>query len=84
MSITCKNYGASRVIISSVLPRTNSRCQSRREELNKLIIDLCAIHGFVFMDNWNMTSQHLRNDGVHLNDCGDSQLSFNLLWYLNA
>ena len=82
--ITCKNHGATNVIISSVLPRSNSRCQSRREELNRLLVDLCVVHNFVYMDNWNMSVQHLRSDGVHLNKFGDDVLLFNLLWYLNA
>ena len=82
--ITCKNLGATNVILSSVLPRSNPKCHAKRDELNRLLSDLCDVHSFVFMDNWNMSFQHLKHDGVHLNKSGDNQLLFNLLWYLNA
>ena len=80
--ITCKRHGASKIVISSVLPR--SMHESKRAELNRLLYDLCVIHNFVFMDNWNMSLKHISPDGVHLNKSGDQQLLFNLLWYLNA
>ena len=88
-AIKCKNHGANNVIISSVLPRADPKTgfpkfQTKRDELNQLLFDLCAIHKFVYMDNWNMSCQHLSHDGVHLNSFGDDQLLFNLLWYLNA
>ena len=83
-AITCKNHGASKVIIGSVLPREDFYCQLRRKELNDLLKDLCYIGNFTYMDNWNMSLQHVSYDGVHLNSRGDKQLLFNLLWYLNA
>lgn len=82
-ALTCKNHGATNIIISSVLPREDPTCHSKRDELNQLLFDLCVIHNFVYMDNWNMSSRHICRDGVHLNSSGDSQLLFNLLWYLN-
>ena len=82
--ILCKNHGASKVIISSVLPRQDSYCQARREQLNKVLIDLCHLHNFVYMDNWNISSCNLQSDGVHLNVSGSDQLEFNFLWYLNS
>ena len=81
-ALTCKRHGAQNIVISSVLPR--STCEQKRVELNKILMDLCDIHNFVFMDNWNMSLQHVSYDGVHLNRRGDKQLLFNLLWYLNA
>ena len=82
--IVCKNYGATDIIISSVLPRSNAKCHPQREQLNHLLRDLCVIHNFTYMDNWNMCQNHLSYDGVHLNKLGDNQLLFNLLWYLNV
>ena len=82
--ITCKNYGASNVVISSVLPRADPSTHVKRDELNYLLYNLCSIHNFIYMDNWNMSLQHLKHDGVHLNKSGDNQLLSNLLWYLNA
>ena len=81
-AVTCKRHGARNIIVSSVLPR--STCEPKRVELNRVLSDLCVIHNFIFMDNWNMSLQHVSYDGVHLNNRGDKQLLFNLLWYLNA
>jgi hypothetical protein len=82
--ITCKNHGASKVIIASVLPRTDFHCQIKRVQVNKLLKDLCAIHNFIFMNNGNMSLSHVSYDGVHLNNSGSEQLLSNLLWYLNG
>ena len=82
--ITCKNAGASRVMISSVLPREDFFCQLKRHDLNKLLKDLCGIHNFTFIDNSNMSLHDISYDGVHLNLAGSKRLQSNLLWYLNA
>ena len=83
-AITCRNYGASKVIIASVLPREKYHCQVRRKELNNLLVDMCHLGNFTYMDNWNISpAYHLDHDGVHLNRRGSDQLKFNLLWYLN-
>ena len=81
--ITCKNRGASKVIIGSVLPRSDFYCQIKRAEVNRILKDLCAIHEFVFMNNGNMSLSYVSHDGVHLNSRGSELLLFNLLWYLN-
>ena len=80
-----KRMGATRVLISSVLPRENFYHQTKRHELNKLLRDLCVVHGFIFIDNRNIIlDTHILNDGVHLNSSGTKLLEQNLLSHLNA
>ena len=84
--ITCRNLGATKVIISSVLPRKDRENYNRKgQALNKLLKDLCHLHNFIFMDNDNIfLTHHISFDGLHLNKDGSDQLRSNLLWYLNA
>ena len=82
--IACKNNGASRVFVGSVLPRADPRLQGKRSELNNILASLCMVHNFEFMDNSNMNLCHLSFDGVHLSNYGSEQLLFNVLWYLNG
>ena len=82
--ITCKKLGASQVMISSVLPRSDFFCQLKRHDLNALLKDLCSIHSFIFINNCNMTISDLCFDGVHLTKAGSDKLQSNFLGYLNA
>ena len=82
-AITCKNHGAAEVLVCSVLPRSDFYCQLKRHELNRLLRDLCRIQNFIFIDNCNMSLDHISFDGVHLNKAGTDQLQLNLLSYLN-
>ena len=82
--ITCKNHGASQVMISSVLPRSDFFCQLKRHDLNTLLKELCIIHNFIFVNNYNMSINDLCYDGVHLSKAGSDKLQSNFLFYLNA
>lgn len=83
--ITCKQYGVENVIVSSVLPRNKWFLQERARDLNKFLSELCKVHGFIFIDNFNISvDQHLYSDGVHLNDEGTIVLANNYLECLNG
>ena len=80
----CKRYGASKICISSVLPREDFHYQLRRKDLNELLKNLCVVHDYVFMENSNIIlSKHICGDGVHLDGGGSSVFSANLLESLN-
>ena len=80
-----KNLGATKVCISSVLPRADFHHQLKRHELNKVLKDLCTINGFQFIDNSNIRlDTHILPDGVHLNISGTKLLQSNILMHLNA
>ena len=81
----CKDeYDVQNVIISGLLPRRSIHYQLRRHSINKLLKDQCRAHGFTFMENTNIIlSEHISDDGVHLNSVGSTRLCKNLLYYLN-
>ena len=77
MGHICRQYGVSRVCISSVLPRDDFYFQFRRTELNDLLRDMCVLNNPTFA-----LSQHIHVDGVHLNKRGSSLLASNYLQFL--
>ena len=66
--IVCKQMGASKVLISSVLPRRDFHLQLKRHDLNNVLKSLCEVNNFTFIPNSKMVlSQHISNDAlVHL------------------
>ena len=83
--IVCKNMGATKVLISSVLPRMDFHLQLKRHDVNKLLQGLCEIHNFVFIPNDFMKlSKHISTDGTHLNDLGTVLLQNTFTQYLNS
>ena len=83
--ITCRLKGASKVTISSILPRRDSHFQVRRHQLSVLLRDLCVVNNFEYIDNNNIVvKQHVSDDEVHLNYYGTKVLQDNLLDCLNA
>ena len=51
--------------------------------MNNILQQLCRTHGFVFVDNGNITVDHLQRDGIHLTEEGSVILANNYLFYLN-
>ena len=79
----CRNYGAKNIFIAEVPVRLKSYIQERCHSLNALLKELCEQHDFTFLDNSNITTAHLYQDGVHLNNEGSDILANNYLSYLN-
>ena len=55
----------------------------RRVEMNKYLQAMCVSYGFTFIDNDNITHDHLDEDGVHLTESGSSLLASNFKIALN-
>lgn len=84
VGIDAKMRGASKVVISSVLPRGDFHYQLNRHLLNKLLKDLCVANNFYFLNNNNIfLDSHLAYDKVHLNIDGTRLLADNLIGCLN-
>ena len=82
--IVCKNLGATKVLISSVLPRSDFHLQLKRHDVNQLLQGLCEIHNFIYIPNDFMKlSEHISYDGVHLNESGTVLLQNTFTQYLN-
>jgi lysophospholipase L1-like esterase len=80
-----KNLGATKVGISSILPRADFHQQLKRHQLNKLLKELCLANGFEYIDNSNIRlDTHILSDGVHLNISGTRVLQSNILRHLNS
>ena len=58
--------------------------QRRGNELNDILKSLCYLHNFTFIDNYNITHEHLLQDGVHLSNFGSDILANNFLDLLNG
>ena len=76
----CRERGAETVFIAGIPVRcyeyTWDRCRALNGELKKL----CRRNDFIFIDNSNLNhTDHLHQDGVHLNGDGDRILANNYL-----
>ena len=80
----CKQYGVKSVFIGGVPIRKKRYVQDRCHELNAQLEAMCVQHGYIFIDNSNITTEHLYQDGTHLSNEGSDLLANNYLWYLNG
>ena len=80
----CENHGVKKVIISGVIVRKLGYMERRRTVLNSLLKELCHTNKYVFIDNDNITREHLANDGVHLEKDGTITLANNMLFALHS
>ena len=66
-------------MVSSVLPRRGYRYQRALADVNDLLYMSCIAEEFIFMDNADITLDHISNDGVHPNIHGTTILKYNIL-----
>ena len=81
---TCKYHGVENVFISGVPIRSRRYVQKRVHELNGILQDMCVQKGFMYIDNSNINTTHLLDDGVHLSYDGTIVLANNYLNCLNS
>ena len=79
----CREHMVRNIYICSALPRRYTRYQERKETLNLILKELCKMFGFIFIENDDITLQHIDRDNVHLNESGSSKLCRNLARILN-
>ena len=81
----CESHGAEQILISGIITRHkgNYYMERRRTELNEILRNICYDRGYIFIDNENITHDHLSQDGVHLNHEGSDILANNILHSLN-
>lgn len=82
--LICREYGTKNILISSVPTRRAQYMQVRCNELNRILEEQCKTHGFIFIDNSNIGTSCLQNDGVHLLNEGSAVLARNYLFSLNS
>ena len=80
---TCKGAGINDIFVSSLLVKKNPRLTAVIHRVNDLLRDYCATNGIHFINNDNVTTEHLWKDGIHLQDIGTTILSKNFYEYIN-
>ena len=83
IGLDCKNNGANKVFISSILVKKNSNLTAIVRRVNYMLRDVCEKNGFSFICNDVITTNYLWKDGVHLQDMGTHILSNHFLKFLN-
>ena len=79
----CKNNGVNDVVISSILVKRNIRVTKIIRQVNDHLKDLCIANNYHYIDNDNISYDHLWKDGIHLKDDGTRILAGNFTNYLN-
>ena len=73
-----RKMGANDIFIGGVPLRSRQYTNEKLHELNSVIRSICQQQNFVFIDNTELSVQHL-SDGVHLNKVGTGILANNYL-----
>ena len=67
-----------KVLVSGIICRCDSSLNNKINEVNNLLKSSCQRHSWSFIDNSNILSNHLNEDGIHLNRKGTSILVKNI------
>ena len=65
---TCCEYGVNDVFISSIIYRRNKFLNEKVDRINFLLHQFCIEEGFYFINNGNIDTGDLWNDGLHLQE----------------
>jgi len=80
-----KDCNHTEVAISSIVTRCDGKDVAEKvNETNIILKSNCKKHNFSFVDNSNISRQHLNSRGLHLNREGTSVLQANILSLLNS
>ena len=77
----CQEYGVNEIYVSGLTCRP--KFQEKIEKINGILRVNANTHDYTFIDNSNITRNHLRDDGLHLLEKGNILLANNFLSYLN-
>ena len=76
---TARDSGAYKVHISGIMARHGYQYQNAITRINNLLQYRCSLEGFLYMDQSDISSDHVSSDGVHLNFWGQNLLKMNIL-----
>ena len=79
----CKELGVDDVTISSVFIKRNLTLGKFIRNLNIVLEEFCISRGVKFMNNDNITTNFVSDDGVHLDRLGNIIFSENLMNCIN-
>ena len=63
-----------KVLVSGIICHCDSSLNNKINGVNNLLKSFCQRHSWSFIDNSNILSNHLNEDGIHLNRKGTSVL----------
>ena len=78
IGVSAKSKGVKNIFISSIITRKGFKHEIIRREVNKILYNMCICHDFYYIDNDNISVEHLWEDGLHLNDSGVAIFQSNL------
>lgn len=83
LSNTIKSkFKDARIAISSIINRKDVDLESKIEETNKLLKELCLKQGYTFIDNDNLDATCLNGSKLHLNAKGSALLAVHFIKFL--
>ena len=77
----CRNMGVNEIFVAGLIVRRGF--YNKINVINKMLERQASISNFTYIDNNNITNQHLRNDGLHLEQEGTVILAKNFIKSLN-
>lgn len=80
----CKRNGVNKVLISGITTRRSISLRRRAVEVNSILKESCEERGFTFIDNGNISSSDLWDDGLHLAESGKAILANNFIFHVNG
>ena len=78
----CKESNVNDVFILSLICRAQKRLKDKVIAVNNILKRVCKLNGLGFIDNSNICSENLFEDGLHLNDDGKVILVNNFIYAL--
>ena len=79
----CKSLGVEDVTISSVLIKKNLILGKFIRDLNIVLENMCTRRNFRFINNDNIFSNLVSDDGVHLTKSGSDVFLNNFVYFIN-
>ena len=78
IGLSARDKGIKNIFISSIITRRGLKHEIIRREVNKILYHMCIYHNFYFINNDNISIEHIWEDGLHLNDFGAAIFKSNL------
>ena len=81
---SARSTGAKKIYVSGILVRHGFHYRNIVIRVNRLLEERCREEQFIYMDQSNITSNHISKDGIHPNFYGQTILKRNILECFNT
>ena len=76
--------GAKKIHVSGILVRWGHQYKNAINRVNNLLQAMCSEQNFYYMDQGDITTDHISGDGIHPNFHGTTILKHNILSVFNS